>query len=326
MRIIIPFLCFIIFLSCYRENIIEIEGMHMDEKLVVYSWLSPQTDSIFVSLTKTSSNFKQYFDTLFTLPEGTVIIKGNDKELSLKRISKNPALYGCSQNEFKIKSGIEYSLLIAIEGFDSVTAKTKVPKKCILTNSSKPICIIINESNGLRTYAYTFKTEFTSSDTSLETYNITTSCNGFSFILSPANDSTNRYRGFDCTVTDTLDLVNYSCGSHSIASIGSTNYIDFIIREDYVYNDNKGNSYYMPRGILYNKLTFYLYTYDTNHSASMNTLRLANELMPGNDIDELTSSSAIIPSYSNIEGGYGVFGSYVFDSISFNVSHDLLSQ
>jgi len=325
MRIIYIFFNLLLLVSCYRESVLDIDGAYSKEKLVIYSLLSPQTDSIFVSLTKTSSDFKQYFDTLSTLPEGTVIIRGDGQEVALTKISSIPTLYGCAQNDFQIKSGFEYNLFVQIEGFDDVTAKTRVPEKCIWINASKPVCSIFENNYGLRSYVYTFKSEFTTSVNPLENNRSLVNYQGYEYVLEPSSDTLDGYRGFHFIVKDTLKLNGHFYGDRVYSTIDvDKKIVEMKLFEDYVYNENKGNNYYTPIGILYNKLTFYLFTYDANHSESMNTLRLANKLIPSNDIDDFTSSSAIIPSYSNIDGGYGVFGSYVFDSISFDVSHDVL--
>ncbi|MBN1181585.1 MAG: DUF4249 family protein [Bacteroidales bacterium] len=318
----------LMFSACYREDIIEIDSSGFSKKIVVYSVISPQTDSIYVTLFETNSDFIQLFDTSVVIPTGKVVLASETDQFILKQIEVKPAVYACSQHDFPIRKGKTYHLTVEIEGYTKTIAKTHVPDKFCQWEETPTINYgIIDIPLGGTFFSYFFNGFWEPSCNINEKNYFGYKTGGIIYELEPTLNESTGYRGFHYRVTDS---VYYQ--SKGFRIIEADAHYSIIEHEqnmeisDYIFEgfavEFKNGAIWKPNGIIYKNITYYLLTVDENYSNYLNMLAKYQER--GNyGEDSLLSFSWIMPSYTNIEGGYGVFGSYGFDSVYFDVSENV---
>jgi hypothetical protein len=318
--------------SCYREEVLEIDSSNNGEKLVVYSVISPQTDSIFVSLAQTNGDLSQLFDIKASLPPGEVVISSGEHHVQLKQLSIKPAVYGCSQKEFQIEKGKEYTLTVKVEGYLQVRATTKVPDEFCRWEKVKPPTYGIKYwpgGSGFAEYSYFFEAEWKPLKNVLEKNYWAYRTGGIKFKLEATPNDSLGYRGFHYRVIDSLNFQNkvadvYKPEDTGMISSNSGNLkYSTSIDEDVAieYGIPSGFSVQtkcQPSGEVYRNLTFYLFTFDEHYSSYWELVKQYDEAS-GSFNYPFSSFNGTLPSYTNIEGGFGIFGSYGLDSVYFEV-------
>ena len=118
----------IIFLvSCYEAEL-KIELPAPEQKLVVHSIFTPFTPPAVKSFTVSVSQNAGVFDTLKMVPiaDATVSLFVDGK---FDQILKYSSVSGHYWSYFYPKAGVEYSISVEKQGFETVTAKGTIPPK-----------------------------------------------------------------------------------------------------------------------------------------------------------------------------------------------------
>lgn len=323
----------IIVSSCIREDELIIDTSPYEKKLIVYSVISPNTDSIFVTLALTGGNNQKSAGVDNALQEALVSVSNGEKECNLKLIKSVPVVYACSQDELQVENGKEYSLKVVTEGSETAISKTQVPDVfCKWVNTRVPSYgkTQISEDMADNSYhAYHFESEWLPSADSLVKNFFAVRRGGIKYQLLETPEETSGYRGFGYQMTDSVLFLDNASEIKGNVNPGDSGKMIFstYIKEDYVYEwtVNSGFEWMSfthnePTGIVFRNLTFYLITLDKNYS---DYRELCSQYDYSGDLLSFifSSFSGILPSYSNIQGGYGLFGSYGIDSVSFNFNN-----
>ena len=76
------------------EEIVNINQLQIANELAIHSVISPQSDSIFVSIKPVYYNLNELYVTNKSLPKGQVILSTLNKNKELPLLSSNPIIYG----------------------------------------------------------------------------------------------------------------------------------------------------------------------------------------------------------------------------------------
>jgi len=281
----------LIFTACVREEIISNEALSIyEEKPVVYCFLT-EGDSISVWIAHTLIVYDKLVQPKDTYVfDAKVFIKNEENEkIELFLNDSIFPIYSCSQQNFKIKRGKKYLLEVFLNNL-SLTAETKVPEiKDVFDTILKGDTIFIQNYNTVEYYIST--TIKWSNDSKLEN------------ILFVEDSIYCK----DCSPPE--KYLNFE-------------YVNFW------YNRVNENNNSLPYEIVYNEYFdylndykyFHLYTLNsdiTSFTSSYELFENVNDNISGNHFLELFRG--VIPEYSNIEGGYGVFGAYLSDTDSIRV-------
>ncbi len=319
--------------SCTREEILELDYSRFEKKLVLFSVISPQTDSIFVALSETSRGLDSINFGSVSLPSGKVVLSDNDNEIILKQLSIKPALYGCAQSEFAIQKGKQYTLYAVVDGYPHVSACTTVPEELSYWNEpQEPIYGISIFYNWLPEYTFLFESEWIMQKQESGKNYFAYKHEGVKYYLEYAQDDSVGYRGLPYRVIDSSKYENkvFFAEGEKYSSDNNNFKFKIIVAEDVVYNKviRYGYGYPLesgmtPSGVIIEYLTFYILTVDKHYAAYRELSTLYNESFSGDGVDDLFFSSykGILPSFTNVEGGYGLFGSFGYDSVFFDVRH-----
>ncbi|MBN1927127.1 MAG: DUF4249 family protein [Prolixibacteraceae bacterium] len=251
----------------------------------------------------------------------------------LKHLSIKPAVYGCAQTEFPIQKGIQYTVCAIVDGYPKVFANTTVPKEFSRWNEpQKPLYGITISYNWLPEYTFLFESEWIMKKQKSEKNYFAYKCRGVKYTLEYEMDDSVGYRGLPYKVIDSSKYDSKVIFDEGEKYPSDKDKLKFkiIIREDVAYNEviTYDFGYPMtsgcnPSGINIHHLTYYIFTYDEHFAAYKEMCEIYNNEFNGNVVGDLFFSmyKGILPSYTNVEGGYGLFGSYGYDSVSFDVHH-----
>lgn len=321
-------LIFIIVLltSCYREELLDIKQAGTSEQLILHSLISPDTDSIYVSLGVTNGNLKVLFDTAFVLPEAVVTFSDGNNQIILHKIKTKPALYGCSQLEFPIVEGNTYSISASVSGYNTITGSTTVPgNRSCWQSPDTPRYYIEHFANNSDHYSYSFSAQWESSEDNLGHNYFSYRTGGIRYLLKNSPGDSVGYRGFHQQVIDSslfqsglsdpekLEMVQIT-GDQQFNFLFSTTIPEDFASEDCSNEESNIECMNIPSGKVYHYLTFYIITTDKHFSAYLGQPEIPEQY-------PFSSFSGIFPHYSSISGGYGLLGSYLIDSVYFDVYH-----
>ncbi|MCF8360064.1 MAG: DUF4249 domain-containing protein [Prolixibacteraceae bacterium] len=320
--------------SCVREEFLDLDYSRFETKLVLFSVISPQTDSIYVALSKICSELDSIeFDSI-SLPTGEVILSCEENKIQLKQLSAKPAVYGCTQTEYPIERGKQYKINVTVDGYPPVTAKTTVPARFSKWHNTKqPVYGITNYPDYHSEYTFNFESEWILPEKESEQNYFAYRGKGIIYVLEPALDDTIGYRGFQYRVLDSIPYQSPLIVNEGVQSTTDkgVNMFSLLIKEDcagYEEVITEGFEYsmttsYTPNGRIIQYLTFYIFTVDEHFAAYKEMCGLYDSEFDGNVIRDLFFSmyKGIMPSYTNVEGGYGLFGSFGYDSVFFDVHH-----
>lgn len=294
----------ILFISCAREKVLDdIESQYGRPRLVVHALLSPG-DSVLVNLGQTLS----LGDTALAgkVVDASVVLRnerGEAVELSLLRTTPQAGVYAVGQNIFPIQANTIYQLTVTHPNFPDVTASCKIPAV----------------ATPIREFTYTGKSLIP--DDSNEQYDV---------VLRWQNSN------------DLLHRV-YFVGSYQQTATGSNSVLDegityqgldpfhgilqtgdwysyqtsfFATGVFYPDLDTLADGTILAGRIVSTEITYQLDAYLVTPDIHMARYQESQEIFAQNR-DALNSSSfielyrGVIPEYTNIEGGLGVFGAYL---------------
>ena len=300
--------------SCYQEEIIKSEYPVSEPKLVVYSFLSPESDSIFVHVTKSNNRFGDSYTISDTYVVDASVIISNEDGDTVRLVLKNDQypIYVASQDQMQVMPDKYYYLSVSAKGFATVTAETWVPQNALVWQVVKVNDILYPEDNyvvdGIEIFAKWIQPDSNNFGSKILT-NITTEY----------FDSSEPY----------LVVFSLADDSYSISSIGA-NYTYYNQLPTVGYTSVETNcstplgTFKVDSGKIYSKLNpLYLFLITTDKHLTMfnKSMLTFSEIWYKHD-SFLEQYRGIVPEYTNIEGGLGVFGSYLTNKYTINLSNE----
>ncbi len=296
----------IVFFACTREKLIEKGLPPFVEKLAVFCALTPG-DSIKVHVELTAPlNGEATKPMDFYVFDANVLLEDDSGgSISLPLIDSNDAIYGVSQSEFEIKKGNTYYLSITTPNEEFVYATTRIPEKAAAWQSYE---ITRETSQDLDLGEYVPGVEITGKWEPL-------SGDEFGYLVETIKYS--RYDYLDTTKTEFEVQKDYS----NISSFSEIEWAGSFL--SYSIETELEHTYAAPKAIwkLY-KLESFLVTMNEDLIKYENMFQLMLDIYDytgGGDFTEVYTG--IIPEFSNIEGGIGIFGAYLTDKVNmeFNI-------
>lgn len=267
------------FFSCEKEAT-NIELPHVDPKLVVYGYLSPDDSLIEISLSKSVPYFGNNTGNIYkSVVDATVILSSEGRSIQLPFSFESETYKTNNDINFPILAGKTYTLQVNSPGGFSVSAETTVPQSAPI-QASVQIDSTIKNNRGFTEKIYRITTRFNDIRGRRNFYESSTGiyqnglrdpstaffiCNRY---LSDENEDGKEY-AFTCEYSNYFDDNNSIQGIKGRASINMTD------------------------------VAYYKYH-----------VSLANYT----DENPFSEPSRI---FSNIEGGLGCFGSYVNTTVEF---------
>lgn len=261
--------------GCVREDMVEIEPMPENDKLVVFGLLTP-ANHVYVQVGKSQSfGSGRYEADKFYVNDAVVTITNDEeKEIRLQLVNDREGLYSASQAEFPIKPGGTYRLKVEAPLRETVTASTMVPPKKAVWKEAG-LYGYMNESYGGLIYQL---------------------IGGWNTISNSVDI------GYGVAVL--YPSVEMKILQHENEGILPQGNEYAIKREVYVANDNSIDAVLITRDRYYN---------DFSKTAEL-TVDVLNYYHNAVFADIISGFKGVIPQSGNIENGLGVFGSYLTDS------------
>ncbi len=275
----------------------ELLSLQKEPKLVVYGILNPSADSIEIMVARTyplnASNVIGP-DDIYVDAEVFIVRSESTDTVQLEQLSVNGTGYGCELSELSINPGEKYCLLVKAEGFNSVIASTTVPEIAVEWNETKLIESKV-DMDGYFIDGFSFYGTWQKSNTENDQV--------VSFHIKDSRDNDN---GNIETRTYTSGIyLNFSETDHSFIFESPPFHIykpdEFLPEDSYRWYMEEINAVLITTDIhLYNYISYYLLTEDINN------------VMDGGSFLDLFRG--IMPEFSNVEGGLGIFGSCMTDT------------
>ncbi|MCF8222209.1 MAG: DUF4249 domain-containing protein [Bacteroidales bacterium] len=272
-------------------------SLNQEPKLVVYGILNPSSNSIKVMVTRTyplNTESNIGLDDIYVDARVFIVDSESQDTVELQQLEANSTIYEIKQSEFDILPGSEYMLRIESEGFETVYASTKIPIEVINWTECELIESMVDD---LEDYAQGFEIIGTWPKSDIENNQIVV------FHLKESRDNGN---GNIETRSYTKGIyVDFRETDHSFIFESPPFHIykpdEFEPEDSYRWYVEEINAVLITTDIhLYNYISYYLLTENINN------------VMDGGSFLDLFRG--IMPEFSNVEGGLGVFGSCMTDT------------
>ncbi|MXV49504.1 DUF4249 family protein [Pedobacter sp. HMF7647] len=253
-----------------------------DKKLAVFSIIYP-SDSVFVSVNPVSIIGMSDNKTLFS--NDSVVVKISNLKtnssclLTLKDSIRN--IYAISQQKFPVTKGETYQLTVSAPGFQEVSAQTQVPPAALEPDTIPVPTPYYNNSYG--GYMYSLTGRWSSPGNDRFGYKILVLDYGSYYT------TTTFISGSDVTQSNNDYTFKYEGHFHSVR--GGSKLADSKLDVFLITTDSVFKSFYQANDVFLN-----IHDYITD----------------GFGLAVLSGFKGIIPPFSNIDNGFGVFGSCVF--------------
>jgi hypothetical protein len=270
-----------------EETEVEIPSLQNDAKLVVYSTITPNKDiTVFVGRTISSSitDSTIAIDSVYLFDADVFLYNKNwDDSIQLQLTNDTISYYSCLQTDVELKKGETYTLSVSVVGYPSVSASTTIPENATVWDEDWDTSTVTDEIDG----AYFKANVYTG------TWKIPSE-NQYQFV------STNLF--FDSSFLiydyqvdyDTKDSIAiFESESFSCSWSNYSIYFSLVTADETFYK-------YIENYIFYNEITEDIHY--NNNGIYMDLFR------------------GIMPEYTNIDGGYGIFGSYLEDVSIFEIN------
>ncbi len=291
--VIISLLSSFLMLSCLNESEVEIPSLCQGSKIVVYGVLDPSSDSVKVMITKTFPvNNQGGIDLSDLQVEANVLLMNNEKKNAIEMILINNKghIYGCSQSEMDIMPGQTYSLLINAEGYEEISAETNVPEIAAEWKETRLINSKV-DMDGFYIDGYSFYGTWQQ--------NI---CDNRQFVSEYS--LVGRYDESDNYIERSYNKLYFDFRENNSDYIFESFPFHIYKQEE----TEPGDWFQVERIMILISADQHLYNYISYHLL----IEDINNVMDGGSFLELFRGLA--PEFSNIEGGLGVFGSYLNDT------------
>ena len=288
--------------ACAREEVLDdIQSDYFDPQLVIHSLITPG-DSVLVNVGRSgplgdSLQATRVTDASITISDG----QGQAVRLPLVREDYYTTVYGVSQQDFSIQAGATYTLSVTHSELSAVEASCTVPETATPLEAVK----YVGKSRVPDDSRFTYDVQVSWYDSGPYLHRV--------YILDDYT-TTNPENG------SILEQGTYYYGHDSFHGIEQTDslftYFYNFFYSTIFYPDTLPSGYISANRALeapiVHKLTTYLITPDEH----MARYQASQEMFAQNE-SELNSGSfiglyrGIIPEYSNVQGGLGVFGAYL---------------
>lgn len=287
--------------GCVREEVLDdIESKYFKEQLVIQSIISPG-DSVFVYVGKTiplgdSIEEAKVFDASITLSDG------EEHSVSLPLLNSNTPVYGISQKNFPIEAGKTYILAVKHADLPAISASCTVPSVATSIDTLEYLGTTTTEENDV---PYLVRAKWKNTD---QPY----------LERIYALDHYQKYLSEDNSFLEEGTYYTNPDAFHGIQSVDSyyiyneqfsksTFYIDTFIEGGIVKYAGPSMEAYMVHEVEY-----YLITPDENlaqYQSSFDFFRQNRSALEDDSFIDLYRG--VIPEYSNVKNGLGVFGAYL---------------
>jgi len=276
------FLLFVLLQSCMERTEIDFPSLEEDAKLVVYGAITPGKDvNIFVARTlpidiENTKDLEVVY--LFDAEVWLYNISRNDS-IRLQLSNDTVSNYGCSTEGFEITKGESYQLYVNVDGYPSVSAGTTVPEVAAVWEEVWELSTVsvLLDGDYYDDYIFTGSWKILPDDQ----YQFVT--NHFIFEWGMSREDYN----FNYDITDSIARFE----SETFPSWKSSEHLTYFT----LVTADKNLYTYAENFTFYNEV--HEEVYDSEDGIYIDLFR------------------GIMPEYTNIEGGYGIFGSYLEDSV-----------
>jgi hypothetical protein len=275
------FLFFLLFFSsCFELAEVDFPLVESEVKPVVFCIITPG-DSIFAQFSLTASMIDQDSIQQLQPSDISVSIYSDYSELRLVCLNENELLYGNSQKDFKILPNCTYLLKATVKGH-VIEAQTTVPEKTV---------IFLEKSFSEKEYRQNGVVQKVNIGLSWQGYHVN---NGFVI------DIENSWEHVSYRFKDTIE---HSIFRHPSISFVATKYLNFSFWENIdIYED-----------AFKEKITYNLLITDYNLKRYFEMAMLLKETEDdAHNENFMMLFKGVLPQFTNINGGYGVFGSYLW--------------
>ncbi len=273
----------IIFSGCSRKE--KVDGFSFPEvqpMLAVFCLLTPG-DSIFANITTIRAvtdqlpTDKKGMPTYIRIPDAIVMLQNNLTQQKIVLTYKNVnGVYGAKQSNFKIAPGTSYTLYVSRPNFPSLLSTCKIPnQKAIFNSFTYGSAYNSDNVSGLRLRRVEGRWQDASTDTDSLNYFVAT-----------------KYRFIP--PVDTASAIHYN---QYISKVGTT----------YFYQNDDGIDPYPQY--------YYLFTVSREMGRFYQMAETMVAITSSGTGDFFGAYQGIVPEYTNIQGGYGVFGGYLSSSL-----------
>jgi hypothetical protein len=277
--------CFIM-QSCFEEIDVEIPSLKEEARLIIYGVLTTNNDvSVSIARTFPPSTDKTITVRDIYITNADVFIYNQEwnDSIQLKQIHDTTSIYYCSKNDITIEEGQSYEIYVSANGYPPVHAKTKIPinapewKTWRLMESQVDL-------DGEFTGGYTFYGEWEIPPDEKQQF------------ISISNKSIYSTGDENWTFYNFIEYdLNYKI-KNDVAIYESQPFT--------IQNEKTEFGHDIERTVSLVTADDHLYEYITNYL-------LLNDISYALDTDSfLELFRGILPEYTNIEGGFGIFGSY----------------
>jgi hypothetical protein len=274
-------------IGCVRETIITNDALVLyEEKPVIYCFLT-ESDSIYawVAHTLPVGDVTVSPEDIYVFDADINIYNESGNSIKLNLINQNKPIYGNSQKNFKIEKGKSFFLEINFKNYNKVTAQTTIPNQKDSLFCSIEYIVIPDLWDSSSIY-YPVEISFKN-------------ISGFENILYEKN----IYESDEGKYVDYHKIIPYLYNAIYDENEKKTTFITLV-------NSNTNNNF--------NYQNYYLYTISPELSKFLNFYDIVNENVALNT-GFLSIFRGVFPEFSNINGGLGVFGSYLVDTDSVKI-------
>ena len=288
--------------ACVREEVLDdIQSDYFEQQLVIHSLISPD-DSILVNVGRSGPLGDSLQATKVTNASVTITDEqGQVVQLPLVQEGYYTTVYGISQQDFAIQAGATYTLSVTYPELPTVEASCTVPEAATPLEAVK----YVGKSRIPDDGRFTYDVQVNWYDSGPYLHRVYFS--GDYTTINPEDGSI-------------LEQETYHYRQdpfHGIEKVDSLfTYYDTFFSSDFIYPDTlpDGTTPYLEQ--IEAPTTYQLATYLITPDEHMARYQASQEIFAQNE-SELSSSSfiglyrGIIPEYSNVQGGLGVFGAYL---------------
>ena len=239
-------------------------------------------------------------------------------QVELKQSKENPVLFACSQKAFPVKPGKKYKLKAKISGFDTIYAETTIPetlirwenpvfpKREIIKKMSNFFKAVIFEADVKKTDNIYFEKIFY-----LEMYTHATkqfdSLGNFYPIIG--NTDTTFIKSSTNTFFNFVNNVQINEKPEHL-------HVKHIVTDKVT---NEFDDFFRVPSYKTLAITYLVFKMDDNYSDYIQLQKQYKDPPWTEAMPIEPQIDYVLPSFSNVEGGYGLFGSYVYDSIHYDL-------
>ncbi len=279
----------------------DIQSDYFEPQLVIHSLITPE-DSVLVNVGRSgplgdSLQTSKVTDASVTISNG----RGRTAQLPLLRENFYTTVYGISQQDFSIRAGATYTLSVTHPELPTAEASCTVP------GTATPLEAVryVGKSRVPDDGRFTYDVQVSWYDSGPYLHRVY-----FSGDYATTNPK-------DGSILEQGEYQNRQDPFHGIEQIDSLfTYYDSFFSGEIIYTDTLPNGTIVSSEQIEAPTTYQLATYLVTPDEHMARYQASQEIFAQNE-SELNSDSfiglyrSVIPEYTNVRGGLGVFGAYL---------------